>query len=32
VKYNNNITGIIQKPVSLQKLAQIIIAKTKTKK
>lgn len=29
MKYNNNITGIIQKPVSLQKLAQIIIAETK---
>lgn len=29
VKYNNNITGIIQKPVSPQKLAQIIIAETK---
>lgn len=29
VKYNNNITGIIQKPVSPQKLVQIIIAETK---
>jgi DNA-binding NtrC family response regulator len=28
VKYNNNISGIIQKPVSPQKLEKIIIAET----
>jgi two-component system response regulator PilR (NtrC family) len=28
VKYNNNISGIIQKPVSPQKLVQIIVAET----
>ena len=28
LKYNNNIYGIIQKPVSPQKLVQIIVAET----
>ena len=28
-KYSNNINGIIQKPVSPQKLAKIIMAETK---